>query len=74
MNIKHSEEVLAEDPRTIKLTDLVGQLLKIRREFGLNPTTLRVNPSDEFLIKFNVVQGLRVVHDYNVPLGNIVLL
>jgi len=74
MSIKTTDENLSEDPRTIKLIDFVGQLMKIRIEFGLKPTTLHVSPADSFMTKFNAICGLRVVQDYNVPRGNVVLL
>lgn len=62
------------DPRTEKVTNFVGELLEVRKRYGLTPTEVQVNPTDEFLSKFATICGLKVVHSYQVPKGNVILL
>ena len=68
------EEELAKDPQTIKVIEFVEKLKELRENFGLKPKTVHVNPSDDFLTKFKHIKGLRVIPDYYVPRGNLILL
>lgn len=68
-----SEDVLS-DPKTKRLNEFVGEMLAVKRKYGLTPTEARINPTDNFLVQFKTICGLKVVHDYTVPKDNVVIL
>ena len=63
-----------DEEKKQKMLEYVKELFALKVKYGLKPTEIRVNPNDEFLTKFGTICGLKVVHDYNVQPGNLILL